>query len=77
MIGNDSGAGETGMSATNNFLPLPFAFIGLGLLVVAVSSRTALPGPAFAFASGIFLSVAVVFKLIVVGFLLPAAIGAL
>jgi hypothetical protein len=68
---------QAGMSATNNFLPLPFALIGLGLLVVAVSSRTALPGPAFAFASGIFLSVAVVFKLIAVAFLLPAAIGAL
>jgi hypothetical protein len=66
---------QTGMSATNNFLPLPFAFIGFGLLVVAVSSRTPLPW--IALTAGFFLSVAVVFKLIAVGFILPAAMGAI
>jgi hypothetical protein len=65
---------QTGMSATNNFLPLPFAFIGLGLFVVASSSRTSLPG--LALTSGFFLSVAVVFKLNAVAFILPAAMGA-
>jgi hypothetical protein len=64
---------QAGMSATNNFLPLPFAFIGLGLFVVAVSSRAPLPG--LALTSGFFLSVAVVFKLSAVAFMLPAAMG--
>lgn len=65
---------QAGMSATNNFLPLPFAFIGLGLFIVAVTSKTPLPW--LAMTSGFFLSIAVVFKLSAVAFILPAAMSA-
>lgn len=65
---------QAGMSASNNFLPLPFAFIGLGLFMVAAISRT--PRFWLVLLSGLFLSVAVVFKVSAVAFIVPAAAGA-
>jgi hypothetical protein len=65
---------QTGMSATNNFLPLPFSFIGLGLFILAASSTE--PRRGLAFLSGCFFSVAVLFKISAVAFILPAAAGA-
>ncbi|BDA82944.1 hypothetical protein Sa4125_04860 [Aureimonas sp. SA4125] len=66
---------QTGMTATNNLLPLPFSLLGLGLFVLAVSSTPARSGMA-AFA-GVCLSLATVFKISGVAFILPVAIASL
>jgi 4-amino-4-deoxy-L-arabinose transferase-like glycosyltransferase len=65
---------QTGMAATNNFLPLPFAFIGLGLFVLAV--REEHPKPFLLAIAGLCLSLAAAFKISAVAFIPPVAIAA-
>ncbi|MCT7376939.1 hypothetical protein [Chelativorans salis] len=65
---------ETGMTATNNLLPLPFSFLGIGLFILVMRSsrrRLVLTG-----AAGLCLSVAVVLKISAVAFVPPVAIAA-
>ncbi|WP_274628678.1 hypothetical protein [Arvimicrobium flavum] len=65
---------QTGMTATNNLLPLPFSFLGLGLFVLAL--RDGVAQPALMAVAGFCLSVAVVFKLNAIAFVLPIAVAA-
>lgn len=65
----------TGMTATNNFLPVPFMLIGLYLFLRA-ADRTE-PSPALAFASGFLLAVAAGFKANYLLLLIPFAAAAL
>ena len=66
---------QIGMSASNNFLPLPLAFIGLALFVTATSSSEL--RPVLAALSGVFLSLAVLFKISAAAFIVPVVVGAL
>lgn len=64
----------TGMTATNNLPPLPFALLGIGLFVGALSSMP--PRGPMIFAAGLCLSLGVVFKISGVAFILPVAVAA-
>jgi len=65
----------TGMTATNNFLPVPFMLFGLYLFLRAADRSE--PSPALAFASGFVLAVAAGFKANYLLLLIPFAIAAL
>jgi hypothetical protein len=65
----------TGMTATNNFLPVPFMLFGLYLFLRAVDREV--PSPALTFASGFLLAVAAGFKANYLLFLIPFTIAAL
>lgn len=52
--------GQTGMAATNNLLPLPFAMLGLGLIAVSLSEGELPFGRLFI--AGVMLSIAAGFK---------------
>lgn len=65
---------QTGMAATNNFLPLPFAFLGVGLFLLGACNGNVRPG--LIFASGFCLSLACVFKINAIAFIPPVAIAA-
>jgi hypothetical protein len=65
---------QTGMTATNNLLPLPFSFLGLGLFILGVSHGRV--RPVLIALAGFCLSVAVVFKISAVAFIPPVAIAA-
>lgn len=69
---------QAGMAATNNLLPLPFAMIGLGLVLVALLEDPR-PGvlPATGFAAGVALALAVGLKVSAVAFLPPVLLAAL
>lgn len=73
LLSADVLLGQTGMAATNNLLPMPFALLGLGLIAVALSDRD-LSAPRL-FAAGVMLSVAVGLKVSAVA-VLPAVIVA-
>ncbi|MDK1493749.1 hypothetical protein QN219_27545 [Sinorhizobium sp. 7-81] len=73
-VANDLFLTQTGMAATNNFLPLPFAFLGLGLFVLAVKERH--PKPFLLAIAGFCLSLAAAFKISAVAFIPPVAIAA-
>ncbi|OKP70710.1 hypothetical protein BTE77_25950 [Ensifer adhaerens] len=65
---------QTGVSATNNFLPWPFAFLGLSLFLLALRSerrRSLLVALA-----GFLLAIAVCFKLSAVAFIPAVAVAA-
>lgn len=66
--------GQTGMAATNNLLPLPFAMMGLGLFVLCVAENR----PAFRplFIAGLMLSIAAGMKASAIAFVPPVAIAA-
>jgi hypothetical protein len=72
---NDLFLTQPGMTATNNFLPLPLSFLGLGLFVLGVRGGRA--RPLFVLASGLFLSLAVVMKVSAVAFIPAVALAAL
>ncbi len=74
-LANDLFLSQTGMTATNNLLPLPFSFLGLGLFIIGVRHRRS--RPLLILLSGICLSIAVVFKLNAVAFIPMVALGAL
>ncbi|MDX1015844.1 hypothetical protein GOL25_23050 [Sinorhizobium medicae] len=73
-VTNDLFLTQTGMAATNNFLPLPFSFIGLSLFVLAV--RGAGPKPFLLATAGLCLSLAVACKISAVAFIPPVAVAA-
>ena len=60
VLANDLLLGVTGMTATNNLLPLPFAFIGLGLFTMGALGRS--PRPLLVFLAGASLAVAATMK---------------
>jgi hypothetical protein len=65
----------TGMTATNNFLPVPLMLFGLYLFLRAVDREV--PSLALTFASGFLLAVAAGFKANYLLFLIPFALAAL
>lgn len=65
----------TGMTATNNFMPVPFMLFGLYLFLRAADRSQ--PSPLLALASGFLLAVAAGFKANYVALLIPFAIAAL
>ena len=65
----------TGMTATNNFLPVPFMLFGLYLFLRAADRD--MPSPALALASGLVLAVGAGFKANYLLFLIPFAVAAL
>jgi hypothetical protein len=73
-LANDVFLTQTGVTATNNLLPLPFSFLGLSLFVLAVKDPS--PKPFLTALAGLFLSLAVGFKLSAVAFIPPVAIAA-
>lgn len=73
-LANELLLAQTGMSATNNFLPLPFSFLGLGLFILGVNKGYA--RPLMLALAGVCLSAGVVLKLSAVAFIVPVAIAA-
>lgn len=74
VLTNDLLLGVTGMSATNNFLPLPFATLGLGLFLLAVLDGR--PRAWQVFLAGLCLSFAAGLKASAVIFIPAATIAA-
>lgn len=73
-VTNELFLSQTGMTATNNLLPLPFSLLGIGLFLLAIKDGRALPlavGTA-----GFCLSIAAGFKISAVAFIPPVAIAA-
>lgn len=71
---NDLFLTQAGVTATNNFIPLPFSFLGVALFLLALRSdhrRTLLAAVA-----GFFLALAVSFKLSAVAIIPPVALAA-
>ena len=66
-LANELFLSQTGMTATNNFLPLPFSYLGLGLFLLGVSDGRS--KPVLIALAGLCLSLAVVFKLNAVAFI--------
>ena len=73
-LANELFLAQTGMTATNNFLPLPLSFLGLALFILGVSQGQA--RPVRIALAGFCLALAVVFKINAVAFILPVAIAA-
>ncbi|MFN0023034.1 MAG: hypothetical protein ACKVS5_03970 [Parvularculaceae bacterium] len=85
LIGaNDFLLGVTGSTATNNFLPLPFAYAGLCLFALGVRGEGVLragsrnAGPHFftLFAAGLSFAVALSIKVSAIAFVAPVAVAA-
>ncbi|SMX47267.1 hypothetical protein [Actibacterium lipolyticum] len=74
ILGNDLLLSTPGMAGSNNFLPLPFAFLGLGLFLTETLSHK--QRFLILVLSGICLSVAAGIKASAVVFIPPIAIGA-
>ncbi|TGQ42023.1 hypothetical protein [Mesorhizobium sp. M00.F.Ca.ET.216.01.1.1] len=73
-LANELFLAQTGVAATNNLLPLPFLFLGLGLFILGVNhDRTK---PVLVALAGFCLSVAGAFKISAVAFIPPVAIAA-
>ncbi len=75
VLSNDLLLTVAGMAGTNNFLPLPFAYLGMGLFVLAVSDERS--RPLMIGASGICLATAASMKANAVAFIPPVAVAAL
>ena len=71
---NDTLLNQTGMAASNNLLPLPFSYIGLGLFLLGATQGRA--RSILIAASGISLGFAAAIKANAIGFIIPAAVGA-
>ena len=74
IMTNDALLTVTGMTATNNLLPLPFAYLGLGLFLLGLSGdrvRSLVIG-----ISGVSLALAASIKASAVGFIPPVALAA-
>lgn len=84
LVANDFLLGVVGAIATNNFLPLPFAFIGLCLFALGVRGegllRRGAPGkganPVTIFAAGVSFSIALAMKVSAVAFVAPVIVAA-
>ncbi len=81
VVANDYLLGVTGVTATNNFLPLPFAYAGLTLFVLgaenAASAASRRTGFVYVLIAGMCLSIAASFKASAAAFILPTAIASL
>lgn len=85
LVANDFLLGVVGAIATNNFLPLPFAYIGLCLFALGVRGegilRHAAPSSGANFltvlAAGVSLSIALTLKVSAIAFVAPVAVAAL
>ena len=71
---NDALVNQTGMAATNNLLPLPFAYAGMGLFLLGVTGERV--RPVLIAAGGLALGLAASIKVNAVGFILPIAVAA-
>jgi hypothetical protein len=67
--------GPPGMLVTNNFLPIPFALLGVHLFLIALEGDVPRPGPMFA--AGVAIGFAVALKISFVFLLPPVAIAAM
>ena len=82
LFSNQYFLGPTGAIASNNFLPLPFIYLGLFLFIVGVERVEQLAGardkiaPLILFASGAAISIAATLKANAAIFVFPVAIGA-
>ncbi len=84
LVANDFLLGVVGSTATNNFLPLPFAFAGLCLFALGVRGEGALgrsaprasANPVTIFAAGVSFSIALSMKVSAVAFIAPVAVAA-
>ncbi len=65
--------GQTGMAATNNLLPLPFAMLGLGLFAIVIAEGR--PRFGLLVLAGVFLSVAAGLKASAIAFVPAVAVG--
>jgi hypothetical protein len=73
MLANGTLLDQTGMAATNNFLPLVLSYIGLGLFLIGTAEGKV--NPFIIFASGFALSVSAAFKVNALAFIPAVAIG--
>lgn len=74
FMANELFLGPAGMTATNNFIPLPFAYLGIGMFVLAIQSVR--PSRAMVALSGLCLGLAATMKASAVAFIAPVAIAA-
>jgi hypothetical protein len=73
VLANDLLLGPTGMAATNNFFPLVFGYLGLGLFAIAVGRERM--EPLLIFCVGLCLALAATVKISAVGFIVPVAVA--
>ena len=74
VLTNDAFLTVAGMTATNNFLPLPFAYLALGLFVLGIREKE--PDRVYIGLSGVCLSIAATIKVSAVGFIAPVVMAA-
>jgi 4-amino-4-deoxy-L-arabinose transferase-like glycosyltransferase len=85
LVANDFLLGVVGSTGTNNFLPLPFAYVGLCLFALGVRGEGAMrkgsasdgPRASTIAAAGVAMAVALSMKVSAVAFILPVAIASL
>jgi hypothetical protein len=73
MLANGTLLDQTGMAATNNFLPLVLSYIGLGLFLIGTVEGKV--NPLLILASGFALSMSAAFKVNALAFIPAVAIG--
>jgi hypothetical protein len=74
FLTNDVLLSGAGLYGSNNFLPMPFVLLGLGLFVRGVLDEN--PHPVTMASAGICLSIAVGIKISAIAFIPPVALGA-
>lgn len=74
-LANDVLFNQTGMTGTNNLLPLPFALLGLGCFILSADDDRG--RPILAAMAGLLLALAASFKANAIGFVFPVAVAAL
>lgn len=84
LVANDFLLGVVGVLATNNFLPLPLAFVGLCLFALGVRGESVLgrsaaregANPLTIFAAGVSFALALSMKVSAIAFVAPVAVAA-
>ncbi len=74
VLSNDLLLAQTGMAGTNNLLPLPFAYLGMGLFLLATRRERARSG--LVLAAGLMLALAASLKINFVAFIPPVVLAA-